>query len=306
MSTVDASGAIHGSDGRFAGHVSSESDVTLEQPVGPPAGSRYVTAQRSGETVYLTAKQYGDKTMLSCSIEPTPVAPGGIDDVLGRAAEDPTLSEVGVTDPEPDQQMLQRAASSARRAFDLGNAAWAVQRQQHEKSAIAAAQYVRAYYPDAATVTFRDSDEYADDRWHPRELVAADGTVLEDDLWDTAAYSDIEGVSGGLVYTEASMSPHFKASVGFGDVRLLTMNIDGVLRPDGSEYNRDTSVRRISPFVGGYLAAHGEEADKQTAVKDMLTDLHHWAKASDVDLDAAMAGASWMADEEDAEWGETT
>ena len=305
MSIVDASGAIHGSDGRFAGHVSSESDVTLEQPVQPASGTRYVTAQRYGDTVYLTSKQYGNKTMLSCSIEPAPVAPGDIDDIVGRAAEDPTLSLVQVTDPEPDQQMLQRAASSARRAFDLGNASWAIQRMQHEKSAIAAAQYVRAYYPDAATVTFRDSDEYADDRWHPREVVAADGTVLEHDLWDTDAYADIEAVSGGLAYSEASMSPHFKGSVD-GDVRLMTMNIDGVLGPDGSAYDRDTSLRRISPFVDGYLAAHGEEADKQTAVKDMLTDLHHWAKASDVDLDAAMAGASWMADEEDAEWGETT
>lgn len=29
MSTVDASGAIHAADGKFAGHISSESTVTL-------------------------------------------------------------------------------------------------------------------------------------------------------------------------------------------------------------------------------------------------------------------------------------
>lgn len=32
MSTIDASGAIHGSDGKFKGHVSSESSVTLDDP----------------------------------------------------------------------------------------------------------------------------------------------------------------------------------------------------------------------------------------------------------------------------------
>lgn len=46
MSTVDASGAIHGSDGKFAGHISGEpaSSVALAEPLAPTAREAEINA----------------------------------------------------------------------------------------------------------------------------------------------------------------------------------------------------------------------------------------------------------------------
>lgn len=235
MTTVDSSGAIHGTDGKFAGHVAGEPDDSV--------------------------------ALVEHCVE------------------------------EPDQKLMHRAADNARRVFDLGNAGWAMQRQAHAKAALACAEYVRTNYPAAAKVSFRDGRDYADNRWHPHRVTAADGQVLEADLWDHEIYESMEAVSGSLEYREASLSPHFKGSVE-GETRVMTMDIDGVLNEHGDSMNPETAARRANTFVSAYTAAHGDMSDQQTTVQDMLTDLHHWARANDVDLAEAMDKARWMADEE--------
>lgn len=57
---------------------------------------------------------------------------------------------------------------------------------------------------------------------------------------------------------------------------------------ESGETKQQAAVRNISPLIEGYITAAGDTGDQETNLADMLTDLHHWAEANDVNFDAAL------------------
>jgi hypothetical protein len=66
----------------------------------------------------------------------------------------------------------------------------------------------------------------------------------------------------------------------------------------------DRALWRIETTLRGFYDEPDDEADPGMAVRDLLTDLLHYCRVHDLDLEAELDGAGQMADMEHGEWME--
>lgn len=73
-----------------------------------------------------------------------------------------------------------------------------------------------------------------------------------------------------------------------------------------SETETDTRERAIwrADFVFDAMYDRSPDPDEaDQPLRDLLTDLVHWAEAHEVDIEDALSRAQWMAQEELKDWG---
>lgn len=176
--------------------------------------------------------------------------------------------------------------------------------KRHESAAAASglAALVRSIYPDAATIKTEECDQPGCERQHVAKILGADGSELSDTEGE-----EYEGIADAAVEFEDSLDPHGEHSVDYlttdGSERrgyTATLRIDDALAAPG-KLTATPSERAVST-IASYRALHDDlDLDDATTARDMLTDLHRWARTSGVDLEEVFARASQVADEEEQE-----
>jgi len=209
--------------------------------------------------------------------------------------------------PEPDvslttEQYSARAAQASTRSTKVWEVRHDARVQESAHAAAGLAALIRSVYPSAATIQTEECDQAGCDYQHVAKVLNADGTELSDT--HDEGYEDIADDAFDL---QVSLDPHSEWSHGY-------------METSGSERQGYTSVIRIddalaapgkltkgpadrgAQTIASYRALHDDlDLDDATAARDMLTDLHRWARTNDVDLNALFTAASQVADEEETE-----
>lgn len=172
------------------------------------------------------------------------------------------------------------------------------------ESTIAAASLcalVRSVYPTAQTITTGECDQGGCERQHVETIVDGDGNELSDTYDD--AYAQIESDVFDL---ESGVDAFDESSRAFVDLAGSERSgYTSTLRIDAARTARESLSlepgARGAATIASYRAVHDDlDLDDATAARDMLTDLHHWARSAGVDLESVFAAAGEVADEEDA------
>ncbi|WP_277212298.1 hypothetical protein [Isoptericola croceus] len=152
-------------------------------------------------------------------------------------------------------------------------------------------------YPDAARIETGECDQLGCYRQHIQAVHGADGAMLSD-------ADELMDLSDELVVAEAALGDGIPGTVEQGVVwrqdrdGSLTASFDvAAVRQAGLPAH--PAVDRAAATIDGYRARFDDlDVGEDTAARDMLTDLHHWARARGIDLEAAFRAAGQVADEE--------
>lgn len=162
---------------------------------------------------------------------------------------------------------------------------------------------VRLALPNAASIEIEEMYDPGSTMMSIEKIRDADGNEIGDaselgeledevadlliDALDSIPYSD--GVVNGLEITGSAKRGH-KATIHIDQV------LDGAL-PETEPVPGEAGRKAIEDF----RARSGDtDADEVGSARDLLTELHHWARANGHDLQALVAAAGQVADEEDA------
>jgi len=215
---------------------------------------------------------------------------GKFSEMPGSAPESALTAETspwGDQPKPPSAEIRQARYQAAVRAYqDAGEAITVL-------SAQSVAAGVREHYPDAVGVTFEESDQSYDTSYDIRDVVLADGstTELTDEQWDdlATAASDIRPDRGTGWFTVDGGA----ASMSIDDVLALEAPqaghfvTDDVATPAENAADRAEYIMRSGrPHLAADLSTEPVAAD--TALRETLTDLVHFADKADIDLVAIM------------------
>ncbi|WP_251153642.1 hypothetical protein [Cellulosimicrobium sp. Marseille-Q4280] len=168
--------------------------------------------------------------------------------------------------------------------------------------AVGVAAAVRMHYPNAASVEIEEMYDPGSTAMSIQTVLDADGDDVSEG-WAELGDED-DAVSQLLVDA--------LDSIPYGSVNGLEIigrakhghkariHIDAVL--DGALPEKKPAPGEVgAQTIAAFRARHGDtDADEVGSARDLLTELHHWARAGGHDLQALVAAAGEVADEESA------
>lgn len=192
--------------------------------------------------------------------------------------------------------VLERVRQQGSAGVDPGNDEAAALR------AVGVASAVRLAYPNAASIEIEEMYEPGSTAMSIEAIRDADGTAVTESWADLGEHEDDVsellvdaldsipyGNVNGLEIIGRGKHGH-KARIHIDEV------LDGAL-PEKKVIPGETGAQVIAAF----RARHGDtDADEVGSARDLLTELHHWARAGGHDLQALVASAGEVADEESA------
>ncbi|WP_152819212.1 hypothetical protein [Pseudactinotalea sp. HY160] len=229
-------------------------------------------------------------TRATPSRQPAGTPVGGQFAAQAKPAADVCLD--GSDRPESSHEQVAGAAIERIMALEAASAPGV--KAQTFAAARGMAAIARSQWPEAATIKTRECDQIGCTRQHAEEVLDADGNEL-------GQMYELEDYEQDLIDMESGLSPVlgqdvFSASYSRHDGEHGAIDIDEALKPSHQE---DTPADRAGETISGYRARFDDlDLDDRTVARDMLTDLHHWARSKGVDLDEVMASAREVADEE--------
>lgn len=192
-------------------------------------------------------------------------------------------------------------------AANLSNQWEAANHYRDAESATAArglAAAIRDQFPNADTARMLYDPEAK--RYSLASISQADGQERsasnDEALEDFTAEDGVHDFLASINTSEDNEATH-----AYMDVKLYNggSRQEAILRLDDalSHSTFETSpAKRGAQVISAYQAIHDNpDEDEKTVAQDMLTDLHRWARANDVDLHSLFDRASWHADEEEKE-----
>ena len=189
------------------------------------------------------------------------------------------------------------------------SALWSVEQEIADRgsahAAATMAESIRRAFPNAATIRMGDKcDSRGCTRLHTFTVMDEGGIVLADDA-DGELIEISEGT--GYLNAEAALQPRNEGTSSYLHTKelkdgslVVTMDIASAL--DAHTECVGSPAHRAKETLDYYQAVHDDlDTEPEFVARDLLTDLHHWARANNVDLDDVFERARQYSLEEEAE-----
>lgn len=195
------------------------------------------------------------------------------------------------------RQLVERV--HARNEAHVGDA---IETGEMQLAAIAA--MARSAYPWATSIALECSDqEGCTDDMYVVDVRDANGESVDDaarDLREGDWEEDIWMMGFGLWSNTGQETPGVK-SRSRGGLMKVDLAAATAAPPPSEIPGPVQAASRGADMIGKYRALHDAGVEDQTAVRDLLADMHHWARANGVDLAEQFEAAGRYADDEESD-----
>lgn len=200
-------------------------------------------------------------------------------------------------------QLQRRAEALMNRTARVAATIVDAQGSANDFAAATIATLVRAECPTAAAIRLVESDEPGSAlQVLPRHLLDHQGHPLaEPQVYDLDCHDSIIEAAIELSYSTVAQ-PHLVWSHDRHDGYSVIIDIDAAIAAVTVEDSLSVAVGRGQEVVDRYSAEHGDPNDELSTVKDLLTDLIHWADTRSIDIADLFEGATRMVGMEHDDW----